>query len=161
MMSKFIVIPEPHISYNNIEGRKDYISEIKYYLNDILEDIKENKDIKWVVFVGDVFNRGFNDVDEYFYWIDWFTELDKMLSLRGGCIYSVIGNHELTYAKSNPFWRLTSKDDGGFNITMNWHSKVASPKGLRSLIKVEDIVEMGDKTSLFFCHYDGIEHCKN
>lgn len=160
-MSKFIVISEPHISSSNIEGRQDYIGEIRQYMNEILDSIITDTTIKWVCFVGDIFNRGFNDIDEYFEWTDWFVDLDKMITERGGKIYSAIGNHELSFSKANPFWRLTSKRDGGYNTNMKWLDKAASPKGIRSLIHVEDVVDFGDNVTVFFCHYGALEYCKN
>ena len=57
-MGKVIIIPEPHISSTNIEGRADYIVEIKDYLAEIMEIIKDDQEICWVSFVGDIFNRG-------------------------------------------------------------------------------------------------------
>lgn len=159
-MSKIIVIPEPHISSENISGRKDYINEIKGYMNEILECIVEDENIQWVSFVGDIFNRGFNNVDEYLEWVDWFISLDSLMKSRNGCVLSAVGNHELSFSKANPFWRLTSMRDGGFNTNVTWSGKSVQPKGLRSVIYVEDVFDLNDKYTLFFCHYDGIEYCK-
>lgn len=158
-MSRLIIVPEPHISSVNIDGRSDYIAEIKSYMNEFMDVVNINVDIKWVVFVGDIFNRGFNDIDEYFWWLDWFLNLDSVMHERGGVVYSAIGNHELTFSKSNPFWRFTSSSDSGYNTLMDWKNRAAHPIGLRSLIHVEDVVELGDSLSLFFCHYEAIDLC--
>lgn len=160
MGRKIMIVPEPHISYANIEGRQDYVGEIKGYMQEVESIVDEDLDVTWACFVGDIFNRGFNDIDEYFVWVDWFTELDRKLQMRGGCIYSAIGNHELSFSKSNPFWRLTSLEDGGYMTTMKWNNKSAVPKGLRSIIKVDDVVEFSDNVSVFFCHYGAIQHTK-
>lgn len=157
-MSRVIIIPEPHISCTNIDGRRDYVAEIKSYMNEIMSHIKSEDSITDVAFVGDIFNRGFKDVDEYFYWIDWFTNLDDLLDSRGGKIYSAIGNHEVSFSKSNPFWRLTSERDGGFNTVMSYNSASIKPKGLRSIVHVTDVLS-NDKVSIFFCHYKGIDLC--
>lgn len=157
-MRKLIIVPEPHISCTNIEGRKDYLTEIESYIGFVQDLIKKDSGICWVCFVGDIFNKGFKDIEEYLGWVDWFTQLDKLLTQRGGCIYSVVGNHELSYSKNNPFWRLVSKDS--FNTVCNWNTKAVSPKGLRDIIHVQDVVEISDKLSLFFCHYDGMAECR-
>jgi len=44
---------------------------------------------------------------------------------------------------------------------MRWGNKAVSPKGLKSIIHVEDVVELNDKCTVFFCHYDALEFCKN
>ena len=157
-MSKFMVVPEPHISYTNIDGRKDYIGEIYSYMNEIMQIINEDKDIDTVCFVGDIFNRGFNNIEEYFRWIDWFTFLNDVLTSRGGKIYSVVGNHELSFSKNNPFWRLVAKEH--FNTDASWDNKAVMPKGLKDIINVCDVLEYSDKVSIFFCHYDRTDMCK-
>lgn len=159
-MSKILVIPEPHISSDNISGRKDYINEIKQYMSEIMEYIVEDESVRWVSFVGDIFNRGFNDIDEYLEWTDWFINLDSLIKKRNGVVFSAVGNHEISFSKANPFWRLTSRKDNGFNTNVTWSGKAISPKGLRSVIYVEDIVDLNDVYTLFFCHYDGIDYCK-
>ena len=159
-MAKLLVIPEPHISSDNIEGRRDYVGEIKDYMNEILDAIIADESIKWIAFVGDIFNRGFNDIDEYFEWTDWFTALDSLMVSRGGLVYSAIGNHELSFSKANPFWRMTSRRDGGFNTRKRWDNKAVSPKGLKSIIHVEDMVDLGDNVTVFFCHYDAMDFCR-
>lgn len=158
IISKAIVIPEPHISSTNIESRKDYIGEIKEYLWSIEKYVENNEDINNMIFVGDVFNRGFTDIDEYFYWLDWFMKMNSLLSDRDGSIYSAVGNHELSFSKSNPFWRFTSSNDSGYDTQCKWNSKSAFPIGMKSIIKVKDIVEFDD-VSVFFCHYDKISEC--
>ena len=155
-----IIIPEPHISSTNIESRSDYLGEIKDYLNSIKMFIEQDNQIAFVTFVGDVFNRGFTDIDEYFYWIDWFNGLDSLLSNRDGCIYSVIGNHELSFSKGNPFWRLVSRRDGKYLTECKWDNRSAFPVGLKSLITVCDFVDL-ENVSIFFCHYDKIQNCEN
>lgn len=158
-MSKFIVIPEPHISSTNIEGRQDYLTEIKVYMSQVMDFIKFDEEIRWAVFVGDIFNRGFIEITEYLYWSDWFIELDSLLSDRYGCIYSAVGNHELSFSKNNPFWRFISNKDGGFNTAAVWRTKAVNPMGAKSLIHVEDYLKLGDKVGLYLCHYDAVSTC--
>lgn len=159
-MGKMIIVPEPHISSTNIESRNDYLGEIKSYLNSINDFIVGNEDVEFVSFVGDVFNRGFTDIDEYFYWVDWFRSLNDLLDKRGGKIYSAVGNHELTYSKGNPFWRFLSSKDAGFNTESKWSNRSAFPIGLKSLIHIEDVIDFED-VSVFYCHYDRIADCEN
>ena len=157
-MSRVLIIPEPHISDINIDGRKDYIGEIKGYMMDVLNLVKEDASIDNVAFVGDIFNRGFKtSIDEYFFWIDWFAVLDNIVAERFGKIYSVVGNHELSYSQGNPFWRMVTKDS--FNTAKRWSDKAHYALGLKSLIHVEDILDL-DNSTIFFCHYNGMDLCK-
>lgn len=160
IVSRVLIVPEPHIHYSNINGRQDYTGEIKSYMNEIKDIVIEFEDIKLLCFIGDIFHRGFNDIDEYFYWVDWFSDMEKLMVSRDGKIYSAVGNHELSFSKGNPFWRLVSSDDGGFNTVGTWANKAVAPKGIHSIIHVEDIIELSDDVSLFFCHYDFMGKCK-
>lgn len=160
-MSRTLVIPEPHISCTNINGRQDYVGEIKNYMNEVLTAVIDETDITNVMFVGDIFNKGFKDIDEYMYWVDWFNNLNNILTSRNGKVYSVVGNHELSFSRNNPFWRLTSLEDNGFKTNFNWSNKAVQPKGNKSIISVCDVVDVSDKVTVFLCHYEAIQYCKN
>lgn len=156
---KMIIIPEPHISGSNIEGRTDYVGEIKGYMGRVDAIVRSNESIRYLTFPGDIFNRGFKSIDEYIYWIDWFNNISLVLQKRGGCILSAVGNHELSFSRNNPFWHLTSREDKGYSTLIEWEKRVTNPKAPKSTIHVPDQIVIGD-VAIFFCHYEAIEECR-
>ncbi len=137
-MDIVMIVPDLHIWDKNLNGRVDYVAEVKGYASQILSIVEEkfNKGYNVnVVFAGDIFHKGFNNFEELIYWYSYFLELASMSS-----IYSVIGNHELSYSKDNPFWLLTSE----LTTTRRFRGKAASPKGNLPIIKVPDGFRVGD-----------------
>lgn len=104
----YLIVTDLHFSYKNLRNRYDYRAEVldacKFIIN-LAADYKRKGYTITLLLLGDVFHRSYSDVfnactdNNFFYmWANTFGE-----------IYSVIGNHELSYYSSNPFihWFLT------------------------------------------------------
>jgi hypothetical protein len=101
-MKGVAVIPEPHLWDKNISSRKDYFSEMSTIMGDVEKKLDDKGDIDIIIFPGDVFHMGFvSSRDCMLFWIAWFYRMSKKYK-----IFCVIGNHEITYSKNNPFWKI-------------------------------------------------------
>lgn len=66
-----------------------------------------------------------------------------------GEIYTVLGNHELTYYKANPFYALINKMES--EAVQKIINKVWTPLGLSNTIRVVDKLEDGN-VDFYFNH---------
>lgn len=148
-----VIVPEPHISDKNIANRFDYVKEIKDYMNvvkDILSSyfhlIEEGCKVN-VCFMGDLFNREFKDIEEFGYWYSYFVSIRSMVT----GMYSLIGNHELSYSKDNPFWLMMNDLDDKYIKFYN--NKSVKAKGDLQLIDIVDKIYLADDIVVNFGHY--------
>lgn len=145
----YIIISDLHASYKNIENRNDYLYEIDYVIHKIISlgsDYK-NKGYKVVLlFLGDIVDRSFKEIDKGI----WLNNVFVKLRMMFDNIYSVIGNHEFTYYKDNPFWTLMNKIDSEEIVSSI--NKVWQPKGELQLINVVDQFIDGDVVFNFNHH---------
>lgn len=145
----YLIASDLHLSYKNLRSRIDYRKETDVACNKLKEIAASYKEKGYniiLLLLGDVFHRSYNDVfnacndNNFFYmWANTF-----------GKIYSVIGNHELTYYSSNPFYTLISeiKSEKVHGII----SRVWQPVGSAGVIDVIDRLDDGD-TTFYFNHY--------
>lgn len=148
---KFIVIPEPHIWDRNISTRIDYVGEVKEYMEkikDIIQFETEDGSNCSVVWMGDIFHRGFENVEEVLYWYNYFLELAGMTYK----MYSVVGNHELSYYKGNPFWYLFNSIES--EILKTQSDKVFTPLGSINILNIQDRIEVGEDVVISLGHYN-------
>lgn len=137
----YLVVSDLHLSYKNLRSRYDYRAELKAVLDKMIEIASQYKQQGYnvkLLLLGDVFHRSYNDVfnacndNNFFYmWATYFGE-----------IYSVIGNHELSYYSSNPFYTLVSSIDS--EKVQNLMNRVWQPVGSTGVIKVVDQLEDGN-----------------
>ena len=103
-MKHIFIIPEPHIWDKTFKNRINYPQEIEGYMNEIIALLKPYASEEvFIIFPGDVFHRSFASISGLVKVFNLFAELDK---LSDSHIYSCVGNHELSYPFSNPFWML-------------------------------------------------------
>ena len=102
--NKYLIVPDLHIWYKNISCRKDYLGELEEALNNIMMYINGDRTINNVILAGDIYHRGFNDLDSSRPIKKYWSNLKYVLNSRGGELYAVIGNHEFSFSKNNPFW---------------------------------------------------------
>lgn len=108
-MIQLRIIPEPHIRDQNFETRTDYLTEIRAYMARIMREIRAvasilpEEDKLVVIFDGDVFDRAMQSLGACIEWLQYFMDLQ---TLTKGNLYSVIGNHEITYKNENVFWMM-------------------------------------------------------
>lgn len=130
----FMIIPEPHIWDKNISTRIDYVGEIKEYMTKIkalAETISNQVPSLNIIFMGDIFHKGMKDAKEILYWYQYFLSLNSICEN----VYSVIGNHELSYRKDNLFWHLC-------NNTSNTSVEGINALGEFPLIQLVDTIDL-------------------
>ena len=148
-MSKnaYLVMTDLHFDFQKA-NRKDYFSEILNSMNDILTIATRYKECGYSVklcALGDVYDAGLSNASEAMQAIEIF----RFFCNQFDTVYSVVGNHELTYAKDNPFWFLVSTVE---DISLVETRKYLQPRGLSDTITIPSIVHDGD-THLFFNHF--------
>lgn len=102
--NKYIIIPDLHYWYKNISCRKDFLGEQEEFLSNLMMYINSDETYNNVIFSGDIYHRSFKDLDSSRWIKSFFSELKYILNSRGGDLYTVIGNHEFSFSKNNPFW---------------------------------------------------------
>lgn len=135
MSSHVFIIPEPHIWDKSFKNRKKYPREITAYLTEIKEKILNVEGEKIIIFPGDIFHRGFADIDGLVSAFNLFKELNE---ITNGNVYSCVGNHELSYTDKNPFWILA---DDISNRYLNYH-------GLRAFGAMQPGIKVVDELSI-------------
>lgn len=148
------IIPEEHRWDKNFETRVDYVEECKSYASRVLTMLEKQKELLdpeqdklIVIYMGDINHREFSTLDAFLYWLQYFIRLNEICD---GNVYSVMGNHEVTYARNNLFWMLA-------DIQSPWvleNTKHVNKFNLLApLIKVVDDLVLDD-TMFLMGHYN-------
>lgn len=104
MTRHVFIIPEPHIWDKSFKNRVNYPQEIYSYLDEVISLLRPfETDELFIIFPGDIFHRSFTSIGGLIKAFNLFSEFDKISNSH---IYSCVGNHELTYPFSNPFWMM-------------------------------------------------------
>jgi DNA repair exonuclease SbcCD nuclease subunit len=98
-----------------------------------------------LLLLGDVFHRSYVKVDSAMYDCSFFIMWREKI---GDC-FSVVGNHELSYYKSNPFFSLVSEIESQKLAGVS--DRVWAPNGLLPVIRVVDSLECGN-VRFYFNH---------
>lgn len=146
-MSKVVIIPEPHLYDKSFTSRRNYPTEVQNYLDmviDYAEKLKNSGEDVYIIFVGDIFHMGYTKMIPFVHIVDYFQTLCNKFD---GKVYSLIGNHELSYPRSNPFWLL-----GKFNS--EYYETYSSMPGYQSIACLNVCDELVvDNTLFIFGHY--------
>ncbi len=129
-------------------NRINYFGEIMGSMQDIIqigEGYRQKGYSPKLIFLGDVFDGGLSNPSDAMQLMEVFHFFCSMFD----GVWSVVGNHEITYAKDNPFWFLVSELQDEDLCSLR---KFIQPRGLTSCIIVPSIIEDGD-TVLYFNHY--------
>lgn len=102
----FLIIPDCHFWDKNFTGRTNYVDECWETADNLLTYVRKDERITDVIFAGDIFHKGFSGLETFRPWVEYFSRLKGIVNGRGGELYAVIGNHEYSYSKNNPFWTL-------------------------------------------------------
>ena len=143
------VVTDLHDSDKNKNNRINYQAEIelvKDKLIDICYKYKQQGYNNYVLLLGDVFDRGYASPDASALGNNFWVALSEKIS----GIYSVVGNHELSFYKNNPFYTLMSSMDSKKLLVSN--RRLCAPKGLMQVFHVTDRLEDGDVV-FHFNHY--------
>lgn len=147
MKNVYLVVTDLHCDIEKA-NRLNYFGEILGAMQSIMglaEEYREKGYSPKLIFLGDVFDAGMSNPSDAMQLMEVFyyfcSAFDK--------VWSVVGNHEISYAKNNPFWFLVSEisDTNLFKL-----KRYIQPRGLNSKIAVPDVILDGD-TSIYFNHY--------
>lgn len=145
----YIVVSDLHMTYVKKDNRYSYQDEIALLFEELEQCINRYNEKGFEVillFLGDIFDKGYLSTFEA------IGANNIFICLRNKCkaIYSVIGNHELSYYSNNPFFTLTTEIKS--NKLQEIRNKVFTPKGLIDVVDVVDLVEDGE-VLFHFNHY--------
>lgn len=146
----YLLVTDIHFDFEK-ENRLNYFSEILTSLEDIIDIAKGYRSKGYsvnLIFMGDVLDRSISDSSLAMQAL----EILKYFCNQFDNCYSVVGNHELTYAKDNPFWYLVSRIEG---TNLNSVKRYIQPRGLNSTVIIPDCLEFED-VRIYFNHY-GVE----
>lgn len=139
-----IIIPEQHLWDKPINSMPNMVEDNNDIINKIYELVSNSLN-PVIIFDGDIFHRGTPNTDNAIKLYDYPATLNKMCN---GRVYSVVGNHELSYRKGNIFWGIAEITSNYVKQLITTPTKIKSP-----LIKVIDELKVG--SSLFcFGHYN-------
>lgn len=147
-MTKIVIVPEPHLWDKTFENRIRYPNEIEGYLESVRHMTQnlqgDGHDVK-VIFMGDIFHRGYTDAIVMLKHVSFFSSWSDDLC---GELYSLVGNHELTYNRMNPYWMMADVQSKFFDYIKTIPEYNVGAK----CIKVPDELKVG-KDLFIFGHY--------
>lgn len=157
MANVYLIVSDLHKSPNRKKNRFDYGNEIYQVELEIMRLIKHYRfsgNKVYLIFLGDLFDRGIKDSDSA---MGSLNEASYLCSKADGS-YSVVGNHEKTYKKGNPFWHLVKSVDSS-KLNANNNGLVLA-KGKSSTVKIIDRLEDGEVEFIFNHHGVGVSNAK-
>lgn len=148
MKNAYLIVTDLHMFYKNLRNRVDYGGEISFAWDKIMEIVAkyEKNYCVTVLFLGDLFHRGYQDTFSAIVGNNMFQHLHK----RVNGVYTVLGNHEVSYYKDNPFYTLVKTIDS--ERVRSARLKVCKPVGLQNTVNVVDELSDGEVT-FYFNHY--------
>lgn len=143
----YLLITDLHLA-NNKENRINYLNEIMSAISQIASIADKYKSKEYTVnciLMGDVFDGSFTSPEISMS----LLELLKLLLSLFDKSYSLIGNHEISYQRNNPFWYMISRidDEEVFSV-----KRVIQPKGMFNYFDVPDTIIDGNVT-FYFNHF--------
>ena len=139
-----VIIPEQHLYHKPIATIPEMVNDN----NDIIEELLKllgGLCNPTVIFIGDIIHRGIKSTEDCYFIEDFFRAVNTLCC---GRVFSVVGNHELSYRKNNPFWGVSLIKSNYVNNLIHYNYNVTSP-----LIVVVDDLVIGD-VQYVFGHYD-------
>lgn len=154
----YLIIPDLHLGNIMAANRINYRAEMEFVQGELLKIAIKYKKQGYTVktlFLGDIFHHSYKNVTEaltdYSFLQAWFNKV-------GEC-YTVLGNHELTYYKANPFYNAIRSIDSESVIKIK--NKVWTPLGSLNVLNVVDELHDGE-VGFYFNHFGtGIHECKD
>lgn len=145
----YLIIPDLHLGNVKAANRKNYRAEVEYVESELLKiAIKYRKQSYNVValLLGDIFHNSYSDVTTALIDKDFLDLWQKKI----GQLYTVVGNHELSYYKANPFYTaIRTIDSERLQRVMN---KVWMPLGTSNTLNVVDRLDDGE-VHFYFNHF--------
>lgn len=148
----FLAISDLHERDGNFPARKSYKDELEFVYAEIKKQIlkyRNEQDRRVVLlFLGDIFHKSYKVPDGV---LESSNRVLELINLADDA-YSVVGNHEITYSKNNPFWHMVDNLDTAPSLNQGYHVKKLEAKGINSKLKVVDRLMFGDTEFLFNHH---------
>lgn len=147
MKNAYLIVPDLHLDFYK-SNRVNYFNEIVGSMSDILEISKKYKEKGYaasLMLLGDVFDGSMPNASDAMQAIEVFRYFCGSFKQ----VYSVVGNHEITFAKDNPFWFLASEIG---DESLRAIRRYLQPQGLCDTIKIPATVEDGEVT-FYFNHF--------
>lgn len=145
----YLIITDLHLGNLVTATRRNYRNEVAVVEAQLIKIAARYKQQGYNVvalMLGDIFHNSYKDVTEA------LTDKDfiGLWRLKVGEIYTVMGNHEFTYYKANPFYSTLSRIEA--ESVSRILNKVWTPLGMSNTIRVVDRLEDGDVV-FHFNHY--------
>lgn len=145
----YVIITDLHDTYVKKQNRFSYRNEIMFVKREIFRTIDKYKEKGYsvsLIFLGDIFDRG------YLKTFDAVEANNEFICLRNSCdaIYSVLGNHELSFYSDNPFYTLVTEVES--KKVQSISNKTWTPKGTLPVLRIPDALEDGE-VIFHFNHY--------
>lgn len=150
MRNVYLLLTDLHDYFKNMSSRVDYTREIAHVIDKTLSTVQSYREKGYnvtLITLGDLFHNSYRDIDKAIY------SNNQVIMLRQ-CVenfYAVVGNHEFTYYRDNPFWSLLTEIESTKVRSMlnkNWQ-----PTGVIPVLRVIDRLEDGEVV-FHFNHYD-------
>lgn len=145
----WLIASDLHLYYKNISSHLNYLKETEDIKEQLLQlALKYKRDgfnTVNLLLMGDVFHRSYANVEAAVYDCSFFV----LWREKFGECFSVVGNHELSFYKSNPFFSLVKTIESKKVASIS--DRVYAPLGLLSIIRVVDVIECGN-VKFFFNH---------
>lgn len=154
----YLIISDIHESYKNKENRYNYIDEVSFVKNKIVDVSEKYKSLGYdvyLIFLGDIFDREYKDPDMAVKGNNYYIAL--RMSVSG--MFAVMGNHEFSFYTGNPFYTLTTEIES--QKVKNVINKVWTPKGIIPVLRVVDRLEDGEVVFHFNHHKTPISHAED
>lgn len=155
MRYAYLIITDLHIINKMlVKNRISYRTEIEQVekeIDDLIDSYKDRGFIVRLIFLGDLYHRGYTDPIASIKDNNYLVYLSKKVD----SIYSVMGNHELSYYKNNPFYTLFNKINS--EKINNIHNRVYNPLGVLQVLNVVDTLEDGEVLFTFNHYGCGVE----
>lgn len=147
MKNVYLCLTDLHLDFTKA-NRINYFGEILNAMNDI-QTIAREYSTKGcqvnAIFLGDVFDGSLSNSSEAMQAI----EIMRFFCESFQKVWSVVGNHEITYAKDNPFWFLVSEIEDN---TLASIRRFLQPRGLCNVVTVPALFTDGEVT-FYFNHF--------
>lgn len=139
-----VIIPEQHLYYKPIITVPDMVKDNDRIIQELLSLVKTLTN-PIVIFMGDIVHQGIKSTENSYFIEDFFRSMSLYTE---GRVLSVVGNHELSYRKNNPFWGVSFIDSEFIKSIVKHTYSVKQP-----LIGVIDDLVIND-TQYAFGHYE-------
>lgn len=145
----YLLASDLHLLYKNQEVRINYRDEILPVLQTLYKTAihyqKEQFHVN-LILLGDVFDRSYRSV----FRAEEDTAFFRMWGDTIGSIYSVLGNHEVSFYSENPFYTLVKEIESEEIRKAGF--KICSPVGYKPYIRIPDMIKDGEVT-FYFNHF--------